>query len=157
MTLSKGFGIVYKGEYEGKEVAIKELKLASKEDQVEKFRDFQQEVYIMSKLKHLNIVSLYGITLDPLQMVIEFCPLPDLHALFNHHQHLIPDNVYTPKLQLQFILDIAKGMRFLESQNPPIGFYFFFIASFFNLFFEFLFTTLISAQRPEKSKCIFSF
>jgi serine/threonine protein kinase len=66
-----GFGKVYLGLISEKKipVAVKELHIepldefASKAEELEKFQEFQREVYIMSCLSHENLVRLYGIML----------------------------------------------------------------------------------------------
>jgi serine/threonine protein kinase len=76
-----GFGVVYKGELDGTAVAVKELLVRNERNddaQMDKFRAFAHEVWIMSKLNHPNLVRLYGITQKPLRMVMEFCPNMDL-------------------------------------------------------------------------------
>jgi hypothetical protein len=87
---SGGFGVVYKGTLfdraTGKslEVAVKELHLHGEEDQLEKFEEFKREAFIMSSLKHQNLVNLYGITVSPkLSMVMEFVRGGDLHHKFH--------------------------------------------------------------------------
>ena len=55
---SKGSGD--KEEFEDVEVALKELKLNSTNESSSLYRDFQQEIFIMSQLKHQNVVQLFG-------------------------------------------------------------------------------------------------
>jgi len=99
-----GFGSVFKGTWQGRPVAIKQLHadlLLEKNQQ--KFDEFKQEVFLMkcgfstfghfslsfshllsnfcSCLNHENIVRLYGITQKPLSMVMEFVPAGDLRHL----------------------------------------------------------------------------
>jgi len=56
---SGAFGKVFRGKYEGEEVAIKEL-IVNGSDAVETFRDFRREVWLHSVLRHDNIVPLRG-------------------------------------------------------------------------------------------------
>ncbi len=81
-----GFGVVWKalltttttGVVKQEEVAVKELRLGTSSNQMELFEDFQREVFIMSCLKHPNVIQLFGITIKPLQMVLEFAACGDL-------------------------------------------------------------------------------
>jgi len=116
---SGGFGLVFRGLYAGNvEVAIKELRSednSEPQDELEKFKEFQREVGIMSGLNHANLVKLYGITIQPhLRMVMEWCPESDLYHF------LLSDAVIDWKLRIRICLDIAKGMRYLQSVTPPI-------------------------------------
>jgi mitogen-activated protein kinase kinase kinase len=82
-TLLGAFGMVWKAVLnhtttKQEVVAVKELKAADPEYQVELFEDFQREVFIMSCLHHPNIVQLYGVTLKPLQMILEYVSAGDL-------------------------------------------------------------------------------
>jgi hypothetical protein len=72
-----GFGIVYKGKWDGRQVAVKELKVKANSE-VSKFREFQREVYTMSALSHPCLVQLYGVQLSPLRMIMEYVPGTDL-------------------------------------------------------------------------------
>ena len=65
-----GFGIVYRGEWNGSPVAIKQIKEPLTEGDE---RDFRQEIEMMSGLNHPHIIVLYGAVLEsrPYCMVID--------------------------------------------------------------------------------------
>lgn len=68
-----GFGYVYKGVFpNGKEVAVKQLKLGSRQGE----REFQAEVEIISRVHHRHLVSLIGYCIADGQrmLVYEFVP-----------------------------------------------------------------------------------
>lgn len=135
-----GFGLIYSGELknpssdESIKVAIKEIVLEdvnSKTAVEEFYTEFQRESFIMSKLNHSNLIQFYGITKNPLRMIIELASFGDLL----HFLH--PDKIKTKfgsvrtggqvskekfpwKLRLLMALDIAKGMKYLQEINPPI-------------------------------------
>jgi serine/threonine protein kinase len=44
----------------------------------EAFSDFQNEVAVMSKVRHRNVVLLHGVMLNPLRLVMEYCSHGDL-------------------------------------------------------------------------------
>jgi len=120
-----GFGVVYKGLMDGKEVAVKELTvrrstalLAEDDESIDKFRAFAHEVWIMSKLDHPNLVKLYGITQQPLRMVMEYCPHFDLHTFLRKQIPTIGPQ--WSLLKLRIAIDIARGMAHLHSMRPPI-------------------------------------
>jgi serine/threonine protein kinase/GTPase SAR1 family protein len=115
-VLAQGaFGRIYKGTLKGQiPVVVKELIVeGNAEESI--FADLQREVSVMSRLRHPNIVQLYGIMLGPLRMVIELCDEGDLLGA------LRKGGVKTLKLQLRLALDIARGMEVLHSCNPPVA------------------------------------
>lgn len=81
-----GFAIVYKGLLSGTPVAIKRLIIAKDDENrwSEIFSEFRREVWLMSTLRHDNIVSLKGTLTKPsLSMVLE---MMDGGDLFNYIQ-----------------------------------------------------------------------
>lgn len=125
---SGGFGKVYKGMYNNSfEVAIKELH-TTKENRESRFLEFQQESFINSVLDHPNLVKLYGLCLQPsLQMVLEYVKMGDLfHFLHPAKDHADPTNLvpmeqFPWKLRLLIAYDIALGLLYMHSFNPPIA------------------------------------
>mmetsp|Transcript_2326 Transcript_2326/g.5569 ORF Transcript_2326/g.5569 Transcript_2326/m.5569 type:complete len:548 (-) Transcript_2326:431-2074(-) len=71
---SGAFGVLYRGTYCGQEVAIKVLKTGEKSSQEEVYREFAQELSIIRKVRHRNIVQLIGAMTKPprLCLVTEF-------------------------------------------------------------------------------------
>ena len=137
-----GFGTVYKGTWNDRTVAIKELNESSgsgsdlsglsSEDVISggstssKFQEFQRECWIMSTMVHPNITQLYGVSVIPvLRMVMQFCPGGDLFDFLhpkdsNGKRHSIKRSDVSWDLRFKIGLDIAKGMRYLQSIKPPI-------------------------------------
>jgi len=127
-----GFGAVYLGALgpSKTKVAVKEL-LASKDQDTDlQFSNFAQEVYIMSCLDHANLVKLYGISKEPrLRMVLELVPCGDLFDFLHPKDPSDPsgDSRFTIArekfpwpLRMKIILDMARGMRYLQTFSPPI-------------------------------------
>lgn len=110
---SGGFGDIYLCKIPGQDKAVaKELRTGNF---TQGFSEFQHETSLMSRLRHPNIVELYGIMLNPLRMVIEYCGEGDL-------LHCIQaGKIVGPELRRKLALDISKGMAFLHSQNPPLA------------------------------------
>ncbi|CAG9530327.1 unnamed protein product [Cercopithifilaria johnstoni] len=76
--------------------------------------DLQREVTNMQKLKHPNLIQLYGIVFsNPAMMVVEFC---DGGALIDRLR-----STQKPVILVSMLIDyaqqIAKGMAYLESKN----------------------------------------
>ena len=59
-------------------------------------------------------MQLFGITVNPLQMIMEFLPSGDLYHLLHS------DKPMSYFFQLRIALDIAMGMEYLQSVQPPI-------------------------------------
>ena len=75
-----GFGIVNYGIWQGVEVAVKRLleKRLSEALQAE----FRHETAIMAKLRHPNVISLYGIVLNPeFALVMEYMARGSLYEV----------------------------------------------------------------------------
>jgi hypothetical protein len=92
-----GSGAVYLGRMGDVAVAVKELKKKKgfdsaddekrEEQLVHSFQEFQRECFIMSRVRHPNLVKFYGISLRPtIQMVMEYCGCGDLCSLINLQQ-----------------------------------------------------------------------
>eukprot|EP01128_Nolandella_sp_AFSM9_P001133 TRINITY_DN11242_c0_g1_i1.p1 TRINITY_DN11242_c0_g1~~TRINITY_DN11242_c0_g1_i1.p1 ORF type:complete len:633 (-),score=57.05 TRINITY_DN11242_c0_g1_i1:47-1882(-) len=120
-----GFAVVYKGYYKNSEVAIKQLTAGQSSGDTSEsdhfsdyFAEFRREVWLMSKMKHKNVVQLEGVVTQPLCMVLEFCGGGDLYTYL--HKRPVPS---TPKgwaTHESFALDIAQGCEYLHSTTPPI-------------------------------------
>jgi serine/threonine protein kinase len=73
---------------------------------------FQYKLFFPSQLNHPNLIKLYGITLNPLQMVLEYAPHSDLRKLLDNKRK----EKLTFKLKLKIALDIAKAIAFMHSK-----------------------------------------
>ncbi len=105
-----GFGLVYRGILaDGTVVAVKEMLVNEDvEVVVERFRQFQHEVCMMSLVNHPNLVRLFGVMLQPRpRIVMEFCPLPDLsQMLYGKKKDTILS--YSQKIAIAF--DVASAL-----------------------------------------------
>ncbi|GAA5923197.1 hypothetical protein JCM3775_007463 [Rhodotorula graminis] len=122
IRLGKGsFGCVYKGEYLGIEVAIKEV-LPSTEYDVEKY--LQREITLMQQARHPNIVQYLGLSLAPpssestvpdrprILIISEFLPRGNLR------QYILDRTLPFPwRLRISFAIDIARALAYLHSNN----------------------------------------
>ncbi|KAI3863967.1 hypothetical protein MKW98_031559 [Papaver atlanticum] len=106
---------VYHGQWYGSDVAIKVIfKLDYTDDLL---RSFRQEVLLMKRLRHPNVLLFMGAATSPhhLCIVTEFLPRGSLYQLLRHG---------TPTLdwkrRVQMALDIAQGMNYLHQYGPPI-------------------------------------
>ncbi|KAJ5071666.1 ankyrin repeat-containing protein [Anaeramoeba ignava] len=111
--VAKGsFKEVHKGVWLGLDVAV--MKLLSGANMTEAERaDFENELSMLSNLRHPNIVQFLGASLDPKNMciIVEFCDRGDLHS------YLMSKAVINDETKLELALDITKGIYFLHSNK----------------------------------------
>ncbi|KAK5784553.1 serine/threonine-protein kinase STY8-like isoform X2 [Gossypium arboreum] len=109
---SGSYADLYRGTYCSQEVAIKVLK----PEQItrEMLREFSQEVYIMRKIRHKNVVQLIGAcTRSPnLCIVTEFMARGSIYD-YLHKQR----GVFKLPSLLKVALDVSKGMNYLHQNN----------------------------------------
>ncbi|KAG6944402.1 hypothetical protein JG688_00017098 [Phytophthora aleatoria] len=116
-----GFGCVYKGSWNKKNVAIKKLhaaKLAKKERKM-----FIRETLILGMLgDHPNIVQLYGYTLNPVSLVMEYVPKGSLSYLLHYCEDAEVEAKMTDgRIKLNILLGVAYGMAQLHECNVTHG------------------------------------
>ncbi|XP_015897873.3 serine/threonine-protein kinase STY8 isoform X1 [Ziziphus jujuba] len=109
---SGSYGDLYKGSYCSQEVAVKVLK--PERVTAEMLGEFSQEVYIMRKIRHKNVVQFLGAcTQHPnLCIVTEFMSRGSLYD-FLHKQK----GVFNLASLLKVAIDISKGMNYLHQNN----------------------------------------
>ena len=111
-----GFGIVYKGKYEGNEVAIKQSLLqntGSSREHVIGFEDLATEVdnifslvntlmllqaWYMSSLRHPNLVQLIGVCMRPLCVVVEYISCGDLYHFLHSEKPCPVPNCFSRRM-----------------------------------------------------------
>ncbi|KAK4755825.1 hypothetical protein SAY87_009582 [Trapa incisa] len=108
------FGRLYKGTYNGEEVAIKILERP--EDNPERAllmeQQFQQEVMMLATLRHPNIVRFIGACRKPLVwcIVTEYAKGGSVRNFLSRRQ----SRAVPLKLAVKQALDVAKGMAYLH-------------------------------------------
>ena len=87
---------------------------------LEAFSEFRREVWIMSSLSHPCLCGLVGFCIYPPCIVCEFVDKGDLYS-FIHRSPEDPNYIeISSALRVRMALDIALGMRYLHSRDPPI-------------------------------------
>lgn len=109
---SGSYGDLYKGAYCSQEVAIKVLK--PERVNTEMLKEFSQEVYIMRKIRHKNVVQFIGACTRPpnLCIVTEFMARGSIYD-FLHKQK----GVFQLPSLLKVAIDVSKGMNYLHQNN----------------------------------------
>lgn len=110
-----GYGIVYKGRWQETKVAIKQIKVEIVQQQ--KLDEFKNECAVMEVIRHPNIVQYLGAcTKRPdLCIVLEYCDRGSLWQVLHDKKIKM-----TWEFRKRLALDIAKGVYYLHTRNPPI-------------------------------------
>ncbi|GAV77164.1 Pkinase domain-containing protein/Ank_2 domain-containing protein [Cephalotus follicularis] len=99
--------------WRGIQVAVKTLgeEVFTDEDKVKAFRD---ELALLQKIRHPNVVQFLGAVTQssPMVIVTEYLPKGDLRA------YLKENGALKPTLAVKFALDIARGMNYLHEHKP---------------------------------------
>ncbi|XP_019243225.1 PREDICTED: serine/threonine-protein kinase STY46-like isoform X2 [Nicotiana attenuata] len=105
-------GDLYKGSFQNQEVAIKVLKAECLNELVQK--DFAQEVYILRKVRHKNVVQFIGACTKPplLCIMTEFMSGGSLYDFL----HKTKGFFKLPSV-LKVAIDVSKGMSYLHQNN----------------------------------------
>jgi len=110
--IGKGnFGVVYKGIWNDKVVAIKKLRL----NQGQSFLELlQNEVQSLSKMKHDNIITFYGYSIEEndFHVITEWLAQGSLSGLLQKERYKFSYNII-----LRISTDIAKGMKYVHECN----------------------------------------
>ncbi|GKV19277.1 hypothetical protein SLEP1_g29563 [Rubroshorea leprosula] len=108
-----GFGVVYKGKLQdGRDIAIKRLSRNSEQGEIE----FKNEVLLMARLQHRNLVRLLGFCLEGSErlLIYEFAPNLSLdHFIFHPVKRLLLDW----NKRYKVIGGIAKGILYLHEDS----------------------------------------
>lgn len=115
---SGGFGAVYRGFFNGREVAIKKL-FCEDGGNISplQLEELEKEVLALRSLDHPRLVAFIGACLQPpnLCIVTEFMAGGSLHHLL--HKAKTP---LTISQQAKMALQVSEGVAFLHSRIPPV-------------------------------------
>ncbi|KAF8020625.1 hypothetical protein BT93_G1154 [Corymbia citriodora subsp. variegata] len=109
---SGSYGDLYKGTYCSQDVAIKVLKPERLNEELQS--EFAQEVFIMRKVRHKNVVQFIGACTKPpnLYIVTEFMSGGSVYDYLHKQKGFFK----LPRL-LKVAIDVAKGMHYLHQNN----------------------------------------
>uniref|UniRef100_A0A1D1YKK8 non-specific serine/threonine protein kinase n=1 Tax=Anthurium amnicola TaxID=1678845 RepID=A0A1D1YKK8_9ARAE len=108
-------GTVYHALWYGSDVAVKVFSKQEYSDDI--ISSFRQEVSLMKRLRHPNILLFMGAVTSPqrLCIVTEFLPRGSLFRLLQRNTTRLDW-----RRRVHMALDIARGMNYLHHCNPPI-------------------------------------
>ncbi|XP_048571123.1 RGS domain-containing serine/threonine-protein kinase A-like isoform X1 [Triticum urartu] len=108
-------GTVYHALWYGSDVAVKVF--SRQEYSEEMIRTFRQEVSLMKKLRHPNIILFMGAVAsqERLCIVTEFLPRGSLFRLLRKTTGKLD-----PRRRVHMAIDIARGMNYLHSSSPTV-------------------------------------
>ncbi|KAK4752680.1 hypothetical protein SAY87_021478 [Trapa incisa] len=109
---SGSYGDLYKGTYLGQDVAIKVFRAEHLGNALQ--QEFTQEVFIMRKIRHRNIVQFIGASTRPprLCIVTEYMPGGSVFDFLRKQKDALKLSTV-----LKFAIDVSKGMNFLHQNN----------------------------------------
>ncbi|ELP91890.1 protein serine/threonine kinase, putative [Entamoeba invadens IP1] len=107
------FGIVYKGIFRGKSVAIKKMKQSYNDEKM--MKEFIKEVSMLDKFRNEYIVHFYGAVVIPnkICMVTEFAQYGSLQDVINKRT----DNPLSLELRIKIVLDASRGILYLHQNG----------------------------------------
>ncbi|KAG0612243.1 hypothetical protein M758_6G012600 [Ceratodon purpureus] len=100
--------------WHGTRVAVKVLSTVDFSE--EAFLQFRDELDLLQRLRHPNVVQFLGAITQstPMMIVTEFLPQMDLGKYLKEKKRLDPERA------VSYALDIARGMNYLHEHKPPI-------------------------------------
>ncbi|EEE50444.1 U-box domain-containing protein 33 isoform X2 [Oryza sativa Japonica Group] len=112
-VLPRGLGCVYKGEIMNRSVMIYKLHSCI----IQSSMQFQQEVHLISKVRHPHLVTLIGACPDALCLVYEYVPNGSLHDRL-WSKCGIPQLPW--KIRARIVAEISSALFFLHSCKPQM-------------------------------------
>ena len=115
-----GYATVYKAVYRGKVIALKQIDVIEGKKLQLAYDDFIRETWIMSGIKHHNIIKFYGLCKTPLCILTDFAACGNLFDFLHTKTIELKLQAEQIKLKLKIAYDVAAGMNFLHNRIPAI-------------------------------------
>ena len=110
-----GMGLVYIGEWQGKQVALKKIKLNYNEKGNDNMlKRFINEINIIASMRHPNILLYMGTTIDEnnYYMITEYLPKGSLYEYLHNKRKKL-----TEKQKIKIALQIAIAIQYIHSRK----------------------------------------
>ncbi|XP_075671414.1 receptor-like kinase TMK4 isoform X2 [Castanea sativa] len=115
-----GSGVVYKGEYhDGTMIAVK--KMGSTAMSSKGITEFQAEISVLTKVRHIHLVSLLGCCINGNERLLVYEYMPQ--GTLTQHLFDLGENgcsLLTWKQRVQIAMDVARGVEYLHTLAPQI-------------------------------------
>jgi serine/threonine protein kinase len=110
------FGIVYKAEFNGEDVAVKQV-IAENVNQ-DSLKRFVGEIQLMSNLHHPNVVQMLACAWEApnLAIVLEYAKNGDLGMMLKKHNSRLTWRAR----RLRWVRNICHGVSYLHQRSPPV-------------------------------------
>ena len=107
---------VYKGDYQGTEVAVKVLR-ADRDFTDSELKVWRTEVQIMTQLRHPNTLTMLGAVFERshLAIITEYCESGTLQEMFRDLMEAKQELLWARKLK--WLADISRGMAYLHHRH----------------------------------------
>jgi serine/threonine protein kinase len=109
-----GIGVIYKGWWKDEQVALKTIFDSRISGDLK--NEYMDELIVMSKVKHSNIVDFKGACMTPpnFLFVMEMCEC-SLHDILH-----VKREFFSERENVNMLIDIASALEYLHSQKPAI-------------------------------------
>ena len=114
-----GMGELYLGEWQGKQIALKKIKLNHIKNNLLSYK-FINEINIIASMRHPNILLFMGVTIDnnTYYMITEYLPSGSLHEYLHLNKNKqIKSNPLTDKQKIKIALQIAIAVQYIHSRQ----------------------------------------
>jgi serine/threonine protein kinase/GTPase SAR1 family protein len=103
-----GYGKVYRAEYNGENIALKMYGDKGTHSYTEVYRDLRQEIDILSRIHHPNVVAIKGVRQNPLALALELAPMGSLRGIIQQQQ-------LNPLVSQIVASQVSHGLAYLHS------------------------------------------
>ena len=107
--------LVYKGVFKFVDIAVKKINLRSMTSK--QLKNIFNELLILSRLRHPNIIMLLGVSIDEdnfLYIITELYPKNSLRDFLNFNANV------DLKTKINLLFEIARALNYIHSLTPPI-------------------------------------
>jgi len=114
-----GMGDIYLGEWQGKQIALKKIKLNHIKNNVLSYK-FINEINIIASMRHPNILLFMGVTIDnnTYYMITEYLPSGSLHEYLHLNKNKQnKSKPLTDKQKIKIALQIAIAVQYIHSRQ----------------------------------------